>query len=161
MSGLGLQALGIEWGTYVLVAGIFLLLLTGLPLAFVTGLVALIFTVGWFGPNAIPLVISRVYGFVTEYSLVAVPMFVFMASLLDRSGIAKDLFGGMRVLAGRMPGGVAVQTLVVAFVLATCRGSSAARSSCSASWRCRRCCASATIATSRSASSAPADHSAR
>ena len=122
MSGLGLQALGIEWGTYVLVAGIFLLLLTGLPLAFVTGLVALIFTVGWFGPNAIPLVISRVYGFVTEYSLVAVPMFVFMASLLDRSGIAKDLFGGMRVLAGRMPGGVAVQTLVVAFFLATMSG---------------------------------------
>jgi tripartite ATP-independent transporter DctM subunit len=122
MSGLGLQALGIEWGTYVLVGSIFLLLLTGLPLAFVTGLVALGFTVGWFGPNAIPLVISRVYGFVTEYSLVAVPMFVFMASLLDRSGIAKDLFGGMRVLAGRMPGGVAIQTLVVAFFLATMSG---------------------------------------
>ncbi len=122
MQGLGLQALGIEWGTYVLVGSIFLLLLTGLPLAFVTGLVALGFTIGWFGPNAIPLVISRVYGFVTEYSLVAVPMFVFMASLLDRSGIAKDLFGGMRVLAGRMPGGVAIQTLVVAFFLATMSG---------------------------------------
>ena len=74
MGGLGLQALGIEWGTYVLVGSIFLLLLTGLPLAFVTGLVAMVFTVGWFGPNAIPLVISRVYGFITEYSLVAVPM---------------------------------------------------------------------------------------
>lgn len=122
MGGLGLQAMGIEWGTYVLVGSIFLLLLTGLPLAFVTGLVALIFTVGWFGPNAIPLVISRVYGFITEYSLVAVPMFVFMASLLDRSGIAKDLFSGMRVLAGRLPGGVAVQTLVVAVFLAAMSG---------------------------------------
>lgn len=122
MGGLGLQAMGIEWGTYVLVGSIFLLLITGLPLAFVTGLVALIFTVGWFGPNAIPLVISRVYGFITEYSLVAVPMFVFMASLLDRSGIAKDLFNGMRVLAGRMPGGVALQTLVVGFFLATMSG---------------------------------------
>ena len=122
MGGLGLQALGIEWGTYVLVGSIFLLLLTGLPLAFVTGLVALVFTVGWFGPNAIPLVISRVYGFVTEYSLVAVPMFVFMASLLDRSGIAKDLFSGMRVLAGRLPGGVAVQTLIVAVFLAAMSG---------------------------------------
>ncbi len=122
MGGLGLQAMGIEWGTYVLVGSIFLLLLTGLPLAFVTGLVALIFTVGWFGPNAIPLVISRVYGFITEYSLVAVPMFVFMASLLDRSGIAKDLFSGMRVLAGRLPGGVAIQTLVVAVFLAAMSG---------------------------------------
>ncbi|MBK5952045.1 C4-dicarboxylate ABC transporter permease [Rhodobium orientis] len=114
--------MGIEWGTYVLVGSIFLLLLSGLPLAFVTGLVALVFTVGWFGPNAIPLVISRVYGFITEYSLVAVPMFVLMASLLDRSGIARDLFSGMRVLAGRLPGGVAIQTLVVAVFLAAMSG---------------------------------------
>ncbi|MDX9862104.1 MAG: TRAP transporter large permease subunit [Rhodospirillales bacterium] len=120
--GMGLNALGIETGTYVLVGSIFALLLTGLPLAFVTGLVALVFTFGWFGPNALPLVTSRVYGFITEYSLVAVPMFVFMASLLDRSGIAKDLFSGMRVLAGRLPGGVALQTLAVAVFLAAMSG---------------------------------------
>ncbi len=120
--GMGLNALGIEAGTYVLVGSIFALLLTGLPLAFVTGLVALVFTFGWFGPNALPLVTSRIYGFITEYSLVAVPMFVFMASLLDRSGIAKDLFTGMRVLAGRMPGGVALQTLAVAVFLAAMSG---------------------------------------
>ena len=122
MGGLGLAGLGIEAGTYVLVASIFLLLLTGLPLAFVTGLVALLFTFGWFGPAALSLVTQRVYGFITEYSLVAVPMFVLMASLLDRSGIARDLFNSMRVLAGRLPGGVAVQTLVVAFFLAAMSG---------------------------------------
>ncbi|MEF2070269.1 TRAP transporter large permease [Consotaella aegiceratis] len=122
MGGLGMSAIGIEWGTYLLVGSIFALLLTGLPLAFVTGLVALVFTFGWFGPNALPLITSRIYGFITEYSLVAVPMFVFMASLLDRSGIAKDLFNSMRILAGRLPGGVAVQTLVVAFLLAAMSG---------------------------------------
>jgi tripartite ATP-independent transporter DctM subunit len=109
-------------GTILLVGAIFALLVTGLPLAFVTGLVALVFTFGWFGTNALPLVTSRVYGFVTEYSLVAVPMFVLMASLLDRSGIAKDLFNAMRVFAGRLPGGVAVQTVVVAFFLAALSG---------------------------------------
>jgi tripartite ATP-independent transporter DctM subunit len=119
---MGLNALGIEVGTYVLVGGIFALLITGLPLAFVTGLVALAFTFGWFGPNALPLVTTRVYAFITEYSLVAVPMFVFMASLLDRSGIARDLFNAMRIIAGRLPGGVAIQTLVVAFLLATMSG---------------------------------------
>ncbi|NYZ16820.1 TRAP transporter large permease subunit [Azospirillum sp. RWY-5-1] len=122
MGGLGLSAIGIEGGTWLLIGGIFLLLVTGLPLAFVTGLVALALTFGWFGPNALPLVISRVYGFITEYSLVAVPMFVFMASLLDRSGIARDLFNAMRIFAGRLPGGVAVQTLVVAFLMATMSG---------------------------------------
>ncbi|UYG09215.1 TRAP transporter large permease [Halomonas sp. M4R1S46] len=109
-------------GTLLLVGLIFALLVTGLPLAFITGLVALAFTFGWFGPDALPLVTSRVYGFVTEYSLVAVPMFVLMASLLDRSGIAKDLFNAMRVFAGRLPGGVAVQTIVVAFFLAALSG---------------------------------------
>ncbi|WP_435103753.1 TRAP transporter large permease [Arhodomonas sp. AD133] len=112
----------IATATYVLVGSIFALLLTGLPLAFITGLVALLFTLGFFGPDALPLVTTRIYGFVTEYSLVAVPMFVLMASLLDRSGIARDLFNGMRVFAGRLPGGVAVQTIVVAFFLAAMSG---------------------------------------
>lgn len=119
---MGLSALGIEYGSYVLVAAIFLLLLTGQPLAWVTGLVALIFTFGWFGGNALPLVTARIFGFITEYSLVAIPMFILMAALLDRSGIAKDLFNGMRVLAGRLPGGVAVQTLIVAILMAAMSG---------------------------------------
>lgn len=119
---MGLASIGIEWGTYLIVAAIFLLILTGQPLAWVTGLVALIFTLGWFGPSALPLVTARVYGFITEYSLVAIPMFIFMAALLDRSGIARDLFNGMRVLAGRLPGGVAVQTLIVAILMAAMSG---------------------------------------
>lgn len=119
---MGLSALGIEWGTYILVGAIFLLLITGQPLAWVTGLVALAFTFGWFGGNALTLVTSRVFGFVTEYSLVAIPMFILMAALLDRSGIARDLFNGMRVLAGRLPGGVAVQTLIVAILMAAMSG---------------------------------------
>jgi len=119
---MGLNALGIENGTLLLVGMIFLLLVTGQPLAWVTGLVALIFTFGWFGGNALPLVTSRIFGFITEYSLVAIPMFILMAALLDRSGIAKDLFNGMRILAGRLPGGVAVQTLVVAILMAAMSG---------------------------------------
>jgi tripartite ATP-independent transporter DctM subunit len=119
---MGLQSIGIEAGTYLLVALIFLHLLTGQPLAWVTGLVAMLFTFGWFGPMALPLVTARIYGFITEYSLVAVPMFIFMAALLDRSGIAKDLFNGMRVLAGRLPGGVALQTLIVAILMAAMSG---------------------------------------
>ncbi|MFI8480094.1 TRAP transporter large permease subunit [Pseudomonas sp. NPDC078700] len=114
--------MSIEIATYLMIFAIFGLLILGLPLAFVTGLVAAGFTLGWFGPMATPLVASRMYGFITEYSLVAVPMFVFMAGLLDRSGLARDLFNSMRFFAGRMPGGVAVQTLVVAFFLAAISG---------------------------------------
>lgn len=119
---MGLSAIGIECGSYLLVAMIFLLLLTGQPLAWVTGLVALVFTYGWFGGMALPLVTARIFGFITEYSLVAIPMFILMAALLDRSGIAKSLFNGMRILAGRLPGGVAVQTLIVAILMAAMSG---------------------------------------
>lgn len=108
--------------SWLIVAGILLLMLTGLPLAFVTGLIALAFTFGWFGEMAMGLVTTRIYSFINEYVLVAVPMFVLMASILDRSGIAKDLYNAMRVWAGGLRGGVAVQTLLVALFLATISG---------------------------------------
>ena len=116
------KAMGIETGTILMVASLLLMVLTGLPLAVVTTLIALLFTVGWFGPMGVPLVASRVYSFISEYVLVAVPMFVLMASILDRSGIARDLYNAMRVWAGGLRGGVAVQTLVAAIFLAAISG---------------------------------------
>ena len=117
-----LSVIGIEWGSILLLCMMFLLLATGMPLAFVTGIVALFFTLFWIGPHAAPLLISRIYGFSTSYVFVAVPMFVLMAAILDRSGIAKDLFNAMRLMGGKMRGGVAVQTLIVAVFLAAMSG---------------------------------------
>ncbi len=117
-----LQALGIEAGTGLLFALLLLLLITGIPLAFVTLLVTLIFALGWFGPNVVPLITSRVYSFVNSFVFVSVPMFVLMAAILDRSGIARDLFEAMRLIGGRLRGGVAVQTIFVAVVLAAMSG---------------------------------------
>jgi TRAP-type mannitol/chloroaromatic compound transport system permease small subunit len=114
--------LGIQTGSLLLVGSIMVLILTGIPLAFVTGLIAIVFTIAWFGPTGVPLVSSRIYSFVNEYVLVAIPMFVLMASLLDRSGMARDLYDAMRLVAGRIKGGVAVQTLVAAVFLASISG---------------------------------------
>ncbi|MEM9845955.1 MAG: TRAP transporter large permease subunit, partial [Pseudomonadota bacterium] len=117
-----LKALGIETATLLMFAALLLLLLTGMPLAFVTLLVALIFCLGWFGPNAIPLIFSRIFSFVNSFVFVSVPMFVLMAAILDRSGIARDLFDAMRLIGGRLRGGVALQTLLVAVILAAMSG---------------------------------------
>lgn len=116
------KAMGIEWATFAMFFMLLGLLLTGMPLAFVTLLVALIFALGWFGPMAVPLITSRIFSFVNSFVFVSVPMFVLMASILDRSGIAKDLFDAMRVVGGRLRGGVAIQTLLVAVVLAAMSG---------------------------------------
>ncbi|GGH43737.1 TRAP transporter large permease subunit [Frigidibacter albus] len=117
-----LSALGIGPGTAVMFGLMVLLLLTGMPLAFVTLLVALIFALGWFGPMAIPLITSRIYTFVESFIFVSVPMFVLMAAILDRSGIARDLFDAMKLIGGRLRGGVAVQTIFVAVILAAMSG---------------------------------------
>ncbi|UUP19810.1 TRAP transporter large permease [Nitratireductor thuwali] len=126
MEGLGflfdLKSLGIEYGTLVMFGMLFGLLLLGIPLAYVTLLVALIFALGWFGPASVPLITSRVYSFVSSFVFVSVPMFVLMAALLDRSGIARDLFDAMKLIGGRLRGAVAVQTIFLAVVLAAMSG---------------------------------------
>lgn len=117
-----LASLGLGYGSLLMLIMMIVLLLTGMQLAFVTGIVALFFLLGWFGVEAVPLITSRMYSFVTSYVFLAVPMFVLMAALLDRSGIARDLFDAMRLFARNLRGGVAVQTLAVAVILASMSG---------------------------------------
>lgn len=117
-----LQALGLESGTLLMFGMLLFLLVSGIPLAYVTLLVALIFALGWFGPMVVPLITSRVYSFVSSFVFVSVPMFVLMAAILDRSGIARDLFDAMRLVGGRLRGGIAIQTIVVAVILAAMSG---------------------------------------
>jgi tripartite ATP-independent transporter DctM subunit len=116
------ESWGIEWATVAMFAMLMALLLTGMPLAFVTLLVALIFLLGWFGPAGISLIGSRIFSFVNSFVFVSVPMFVLMAAILDRSGIARDLFDAMRMVGGRLRGGIAIQTLIVAVILAAMSG---------------------------------------
>ncbi|NOH22127.1 TRAP transporter large permease [Vibrio europaeus] len=117
-----LSSIGIAWGSVLMLVMMIGLLLTGMQLAFVTGFVAIFFTLCWFGPDALPLIASRTYSFASGYVFLAVPMFVLMAALLDRSGIAKDLFDAMKSVGRKVRGGVAVQTLLVAVLLASMSG---------------------------------------
>ncbi|MDC5820644.1 TRAP transporter large permease subunit [Vibrio europaeus] len=117
-----LSSIGIAWGSVLMLVMMIGLLLTGMQLAFVTGFVAIFYTLCWFGPDALPLIASRTYSFASGYVFLAVPMFVLMAALLDRSGIAKDLFDAMKSVGRKVRGGVAVQTLLVAVLLASMSG---------------------------------------
>ncbi len=114
--------MSIEWITVLMFGGMIVLLLAGLPLAFVTGLIAVAFAIPLFGVNSLLLVSSRIYSFMTEYVLVSVPMFILMASLMERSGVARDLFNAMSVWAGKLPGGLAVQTMGAATLMGAMTG---------------------------------------
>lgn len=117
-----LASFGLGINSFLMLVMMIALLLTGMQLAFVTGFVALFFLYGYFGWDAIPLLTSRMFSFTTDFVFLAVPMFVLMAAMLDRSGIARDLFDAMRLFSKRLRGGLAVQTLVVAVILASMSG---------------------------------------
>ncbi|MBL8699609.1 MAG: TRAP transporter large permease subunit [Alphaproteobacteria bacterium] len=118
----GFKGLGIGWATLVVLAVMIALMLTGMPLAWVLLTIACGCTVLWIGPSGLPLVGSRVFGFVQEYVFVAVPLFVLMACIMERSGVAKDLYQAMYIFSGSLPGGVAMQTVVVAMIMAAMTG---------------------------------------
>ena len=117
-----MAALGIGPATLVMFGVMVVLLLTGMPLAFVTLLVALIFAVLGYGSAAVTIITSRIYTFINSFVFVSVPMFVLMAAMLDRSGVARDLFDALRLIGGRVRGGVAVQTIFVSIILAAMSG---------------------------------------
>ena len=114
--------MGIEWISLLMVGSIAVLLAMGLPLAFVTGAVAMAFAVGNFGLAGLFLIESRILSLVREFVLVAVPMFILMASVLERSGVARDLYRAMHIWAGGLRGGLAVQTMIVAVLMAAMTG---------------------------------------
>lgn len=106
----------------VLVGSLLALLVLGVPFAFAAGSVATVLALWQFGPGGLSLLAARTYELINGYTLVAVPMFVLMAALLEGSNIARDLFAAFRVWAGRLPGGVAIMTMVVSVILASTTG---------------------------------------
>ncbi|MFO1349223.1 MAG: TRAP transporter large permease subunit [Gammaproteobacteria bacterium] len=108
--------------TWLMVGTLALLLIIGMPMAFALGFVGVAFTYAFFGWDALLLISQRIYGFVNTYVLISVPMFLMMAAIMDRSGVARDLYNAMNVWAGRLPGGVAIMTLGAAVVMAATTG---------------------------------------
>jgi tripartite ATP-independent transporter DctM subunit len=98
------------------------LLVLGLPLAFAAGAIAVIFALVLYGPPGLALVVSRVFTLLGNSVLVAVPLFVFMACILERSGIAEDIFGAVTAWAGGVPGGLAVAVIITATLMAAMVG---------------------------------------
>jgi tripartite ATP-independent transporter DctM subunit len=113
---------GIELITALMVAAMVVMVAMGLPLAFTTGAIGTTAAFLRFGPAGLEMVAGRVYSFINEYVLVSVPMFILMAALMERSGVATDLFRAMHVWAGGLRGGLAVQTLLAATLMAAMTG---------------------------------------
>lgn len=115
--------MGIEIITLLIVVALLGLMAFGVPLGITTLTVSLGTAILYFGERAGFFIVAANVGEVLhKYELIAVPFFVFMANVLERSGIANTLFDSMAIMGGRFRGSVAVQTCVVAVVLAAMSG---------------------------------------
>ncbi len=106
----------------ILFAVLFLLLLMGYPVAFTLGGVSVLLGLMTFGADFFNLLPLRIWGVMTNYVLLAVPLFVYMGVMLEKSGLAEDMLETMALLFGRLRGGLAVAVVVVGALLGASTG---------------------------------------
>jgi len=116
-----------EWMSILLFAVVFVFLLSGYPVAFALGGTALIFSLigtitGSFDTVFLEALPNRLYGIMINKILIAVPLFVFMGVMLERSKIADDLLNTMARLFGPVRGGIAISVTLVGMLLAASTG---------------------------------------
>ena len=114
--------MGIETISILLLAGFLLFLAAGVPMAFACGMLGVSLAYLKFGVPGLGLLMQRIYALCTEYVLIAVPMFILMASLMERSGIAKDMYDALDAWLRRVRGGVGVVTMIMAIIMAAMSG---------------------------------------
>ena len=114
--------IGIEWLSLLLFGSLGLLLMLGLPMAFCTGSLATIFLYVFGSGGVLNMLPSRVFPFMTDYQLSAVPLFIFMAAMLEKAGIIEELFDVIYKWLGALKGGLASATVVACTILAAMVG---------------------------------------
>ena len=111
----------------VLFVVVCLFLMAGYPVALTMAGVSLLFAglgelAGVFDPAFISVIPNRVYGILVNQNLFAVPLFVFMGSMLERSRIAEDLLKNMELVFRALPGGLGISVILVGMLLAASTG---------------------------------------
>lgn len=99
--------------TLLMVAIFVVTLFAGVPLVFVLGAIGVIFTALLWGPHGLYIVSSLTWQLMSADTLIAVPLFILMGNILQRSGIADDLYETVYKWSGRVNGGLAIGTIVI------------------------------------------------
>jgi len=116
-----------DWLGLAMFAGAFGFLLLGYPVAFSLGGVAIFFALigiafDVFDPVFLSAMPQRIFGIMSNFTLLAIPYFIFLGSMLEKSGIAEKLLETMGILFGRMRGGLALAVVIVGTLLAASTG---------------------------------------
>ncbi len=118
---MGLE-IGIGWLTAIMFGSLIFFLMAGLPLAFVTGGLGVVFLFVFGDLQMINILPSRIFPFMTDYQLSAIPLFIFMASVLAAAGMIEEMFDVIYKVLGGLKGGLATATIVSSTILAAMVG---------------------------------------
>ncbi len=111
-----------ELSVFLMFITLFLGIFLGFPTAFVLGGVAMIFGLVNVGPEIFGFFITRLFGLMTNYTLLAVPLFLFMGVFMEKSGVARRLFNAMYLLWGGLRGGLGISTIAISAIFAATTG---------------------------------------
>ncbi len=114
--------MGLEILAILLFLSIFILILYGYPVAFTLGGLAVIYALCFLDPSSFSALPPRIMGVMSNYVLLAVPLFIFMGIMLEKSGLAEGLLETMAMLFGTMKGGLAISVVIVGTLLAASTG---------------------------------------
>lgn len=114
--------ISIGWLTFIMFGSLVFLLLLGLPLAFVTGGLGVVFLYLFGDLQMLNILPSRIFPFMTDYQLSAIPLFIFMASVLAAAGLIEELFDVVYRILGGLKGGLATATIIASTILAAMVG---------------------------------------
>lgn len=114
--------MSVELIALLLFGSMFILLALGLPVAFVLGGLATLFAALFWGPEALFTIVARTFSMMSTTTLIACPLFVMMATVLERSGIAEDLYETMYRWMGPLRGGLAAGTVIICALIAAMSG---------------------------------------
>ena len=112
----------IAWLTAFMFGSLAILLMAGLPLGFVTGGLACIFLFLFGDLHTLNILPSRIFPYMTDYQLSAIPLFIFMATMLERAGLIEQLFDVIYKMLGGLRGGLASATIIASTILAAMVG---------------------------------------
>ncbi|MCB0650310.1 MAG: TRAP transporter large permease subunit [Saprospiraceae bacterium] len=111
-----------EFLAIILFISIFVLLLYGFPVSLTLGGISIIYALCFLPVESFAALPPRVIGVMSNYVLLAVPLFIFMGIMLEKSGLAESLLETMAVLFGRLKGGLAISVTIVGALLAASTG---------------------------------------
>lgn len=101
---------------------LFPLLVAGVPIAFALAAVAIVFSYSLWGAGALNVLVSTTWGTMNNFVIIAVPLFIFMAYILQKTNVVSDLYDAFFKWSGPLRGGLAIATILVGAVLGAVSG---------------------------------------